>query len=123
MPSQAQTAQRGHLVRRVPPSTSPLRTSPLARSQLQRPNPNLVRRIAPLTGRPISPPRTSPQSETEHDEDNGENNDEDDEEELGQKRKQGCNLLPDALELEVTRKKRKRGIIKQVPKYVINTLI
>ena len=107
MPSQP---QRARLVRRAPAPTSPLRPQG---SQPQRPNPNLIRRVQV----PISPPRTSPQpeqlnadnNEPEDDEESGEY---DQEEDLGQKRKQPCNSLRDALEEEAGRKKRKRGIIK-----------
>jgi hypothetical protein len=108
MPSQSQP-QRARLIRRAPLPSSPVHTSTtLRQSQLPtRPNPNLVRRVNP----PISPPRTSPQPE-HSDQENDEEDGEDEEEELSQKRKRGCDSLRDALELEMSKKRRKRGIVK-----------
>ena len=113
--SQPSQPPHSRLIRRAPVPTSPLRTrSPLSKSQCD-PN-HLIRRGTA----PISPPHTSPQQSDKPEEDeeelgNDESTLEDDQEELeslGQKRKQGCNLLQDALEEEVSRKKRKRGIVK-----------
>ena len=111
MPSQP---RRSHLVRRAPAPTSPLPPLHLPGSQLRRPNPNLIRRAtAPIS--PRTSPRASPQCGQSDEEDDDEGNHEDDQEEylnLAQKRKQGANSLRDALEEEVSRKKRKRGIVK-----------
>jgi hypothetical protein len=106
MPSQNQCA---HLVRRAAPP-SPLRSSLV--SHPARPNPNLVRRVTGIP--PISTPHTSSQTlaSINEDDDEDENNEEQEEVESGQKRKRGRNLLLDALEEEVSKKKRKRGIVK-----------
>jgi hypothetical protein len=69
----------------------------------------LVRRV------PATPPPTSPQQSDDEEDDDEENNEDDLNEEdpmQNLKRKRGCNSLRDALEEEVKRKKRKRGIIK-----------
>lgn len=103
MPSQH---QRAHLVRRVPAAPpSPPRTSPAPHPS--RPNPNLIRRV-------VLPPSSSQTLHSINEEDNEEDNEEENEEddEPGQKRKRGCFLLRDALEEEVSKKKRKRGIVK-----------
>lgn len=109
MPSHASQSQstppRTNLVRRGPgPFVSPPRTysQPPKRSKL-------VRRV------PATPPPTSPhQSDDEEDGDEESIEDDLNEEDPmhNLKRKRGCNSLQDALEEEVNRKKRKRGIIK-----------
>ena len=110
MSSQHQSSQRQHrpvLVRRAPAPTSPLHTPP--RSQSKRPH--LVRRVTV----PASPPRISPPPAAENEENSDENEENDEnyeDEDLGHKRKRGCNLLRDALEEEVSKKRRKRGIVK-----------
>jgi hypothetical protein len=108
MPSQP---HRPRLIRRAPPAPILLpRTSLPSGSQQHRPR--LIRRVAP-----VSPPRTSesPQpSDVDHNslEGNNDNDQEEDPEDLGEKRKRAFDSLRDALEVEVSRKKRKRGILK-----------
>ena len=102
--SQSAPSARSHLVQRGPgPFISPPRTSQ-PRQPHQRSN--LVRRAQPPVI--VTPPPTSPQ-QSDDDEDDEIN---DDEEDLMKKQKLGCNSLRDALEEEVNRKKRKRGIVK-----------
>ena len=106
MPSQPQCS---HLVRQAPAPTSPLRPLHLSGSQLQCPNPNLIQQAtAPIS--PHTSPHASPQCGQSDEEDDDEGNHEDDQDEylnLAQKQKQGANSLQDALEEEVSRKKRK----------------
>jgi hypothetical protein len=109
MSSYQQPSQRPrpHLVRQAPAPISPPRTSPH-----RQPRGNLVRRV---TGpAPASPPATFRQpSPVDHEDDDAQNEDtEGEEEDLPQKQKRGANLLRDALEEEVGRKKRKRGNVK-----------
>ena len=104
--TQQSQPQRPRLIRRVQTPISPPHRSPLSKSC----HVNLIQRVAA----PISPPRTSPQQfNPDEDEGNEEDGESDQErEDSGQKRKQSCNSLRDALEEEVSRKKRKRGIMK-----------
>ena len=90
------------MIRRAPPPT-PLPHMLPSSQQEPLACPQLIRRVPA----PISPPPTSPPPWPEYNEDQEGNGDDD----LGHKQK-GCNLLWDALEEEVTRKKRKRGIVK-----------
>lgn len=103
--TQQSQPQRPRLIRRVQTPISPPHRSPLSKSRRV----NLIRRVAH-----ISPPPTSPQQfDPDEDEGNEEDGESDQErEDSGQKRKQSCNSLRDALEEEVSRKKRKRGIMK-----------
>jgi hypothetical protein len=106
---QSSQPQRPRLIRRAPAPILPLRTSPPLQPPAQRPR--LIRRAPPAVLPPS--PRTSPQLEQSDGEDGEEEFDDEDnqeEEHLGQKRKQGCNSLRDALMEEVGKKKRKRGI-------------
>ena len=107
-PSQSQSA-RPRLVRRGPgPFISPPRTTSQPRQPPQRSN--LVRRAQPPVT--VTPPPTSPQQSDNYEDNEISDVEMNEEEDMMQKQKRGCNSLRDALEEEVNRKKRKRGIVK-----------